>query len=126
MTANDNAASTLTGNVGDEIYAAVGRWTFGAGVHRTFDEHVVRSIPMYREGHELTLALSDFFVRAGGTVYELGCSTGTLTHGLATRHRDRAVRVIGVDIEPEMIDAARRRCSNTPNAHLVLGDIRGM
>jgi tRNA (cmo5U34)-methyltransferase len=124
MTSHDNALDVRNGKVGDQISAAVGRWTFGEGVYRTFDDHISRSVPQYSEGHALVLALSDFFIRAGGVAYELGCSTGTLTRQIAERHADRSVRVIGVDIEAEMIGEAARRCSDTPNATLVVGDVR--
>ncbi|UWE11368.1 methyltransferase domain-containing protein [Actinacidiphila bryophytorum] len=97
--------------VGDGIMADDARWTFGDGVAEHFDGHVSKSIPLYQEGHDLVAQLSDFFVRPTSRVYEIGCSTATLTLALARRHSDPGIRFVAVDIEPAMAEVARQRCA---------------
>ena len=61
--------------VGDKIKAVSGAWSFGGSVAKTFDDHVSKSVPLYNEGHEMIVDLSEFFVSKNSVVYELGCST---------------------------------------------------
>jgi tRNA (cmo5U34)-methyltransferase len=110
-------------DVGDGIRAAPGAWTFGDGVAASFDAHVTRSVPFYRETHRLIEHLSDDLLAPGSRVYDLGCSTGLLTHRLATRHATRAVEVVGVDCEPEMVARARCRCASCPSVTIVEADV---
>ncbi len=89
-----------------------GRFSFGGNVPQHFEEHARRSIPLYEEGHELILKISDFFVAEGSVVYDLGCSTGRLLRLLAERHAAQGIRCIGVEREPAMLEYAARQ-----NAH---------
>lgn len=100
--------------VGDGIAAARGDWSFGGSVAETFDSHVERSVPLYREGHQLICELSDFFVKSGSRTLEVGCSTGTLTLALAefNRHKRDCV-FVGIDVEDAMIKLARSRFENS-------------
>jgi tRNA (cmo5U34)-methyltransferase len=106
---------------GDGI-AVDSRWTFAGQVSDHFDEHVARSVPLYQDGHELVARLSDFFVRPDSVVYDVGCSTGTLTAKLATRHLRTGARFVAVDIEPSMASKTRQRCADLPNVEVVEGD----
>jgi ubiquinone/menaquinone biosynthesis C-methylase UbiE len=49
---------------------------------------------------------------------EIGCGTGELTLKLAAR----VARVVGVDLSPEMLAAARRRCAAAGNVELIQAD----
>lgn len=109
--------------VGDAIAAANARWDFAGDVAKGFDSHIERSVPGYREVHELIASMSDFFVRDGSLVYELGCSTGTLTAMLGERHSDRDVTVVGVDREPEMVTVAQQRTEHLPRVSIVECDL---
>lgn len=98
------------GKVGDGIAAGNANWTFAGDVAATFDDHVSKSVPLYNEGHDLICALSDFFVKPGSTVYEIGSSTGTLTFKLATRNAGKAgVNFIGIDVEANMVAKAQEK-----------------
>ena len=110
-------------DVGDTISVANARWSFGGSVPETFDSHVDRSVPQYRQGHEIVVALSDFFIRPGSTVYELGCSTGELTQQIAQANSDRDVSIIGLEIEPAMVEAAKRKTSDLPKVEIREADI---
>lgn len=98
--------------VGDDLRADRGRWNFDGAVATTFDSHVVRSVPQYREVHQLAVDLSDFFVKSNSLVYDLGCSTGTLTRLLAEHNLDKAPKIIGIDSVPEMLSTASARESH--------------
>jgi SAM-dependent methyltransferase len=88
--------------VGDGLYAAEGRWTFSGGVAQVFDAHVSRSLPGYAQLHEICVRLaSDAEPASAECIYDLGCSTGTLTRLL--RAACPSARVIGVDAEREMV-----------------------
>lgn len=113
----------VNASVGDGIEAANARWSFAGGVSEKFDGHVAKSVPLYDTGHELIEKLSDFFVGPGSVVYDLGCSTGSLTERLARRHSHEPVRIIGIDCEPEMVAAARRRCCDYEDVEIQLNDV---
>jgi tRNA (cmo5U34)-methyltransferase len=68
---------------------------------------------MYTEGHQIVCDLSDFFLSAGSTCYELGCSTGELTMklGLHNQGKDQT-RFVGIDLEPAMIDLAKQKTAD--------------
>lgn len=93
-------------NVGEGIDAGNASWTFGKDVPKTFDQHVQKSVPFYREGHDLILQISDYFITPQSLCYEIGCSTGALTRKLATRHA-YGTRFVGIDVEPRMIEQAK-------------------
>jgi tRNA (cmo5U34)-methyltransferase len=109
--------------VGDDIDAGNAAWSFGGAVAEHFDEHVSRSVPLYREGHELIAQVSDFFLSAGSLCYDLGCSTGQLLLTLGDRSRNKPVRFVGIDIEEGMVRVARRKCAQHPNIEFLNEDI---
>ncbi len=109
--------------VGDAIVAQNARWTFGGQVSETFDAHVAKSVPFYREGHDLVARLSDFFLQDGSTCYELGCSTGQLTSSLARHNEGKNVKFVGIDCEAGMVAQARKRCAALQNVEIVEGDV---
>ena len=111
--------------VGDGLKADNANWNFGSEVVENFDSHASRSIPLYCEGHELISNLSDFFVSSNSVCYEIGCSTGTLTYKLASHNSDKTgSRFIGIDIEKEMIQAARGKTEPLPdNVEFIEDDI---
>ncbi|MEV4752153.1 methyltransferase domain-containing protein [Streptosporangium sp. NPDC049248] len=109
--------------VGDGIAARPGGWRFSGAAAHHFDEHAARSIPAYTLGHDLIVSLSDFFVRPGGRVYDVGCSTGALTARLAARHP--AAEVVGLDVEPDMTAVARLRLADVSGAEVVDADAAG-
>jgi tRNA (cmo5U34)-methyltransferase len=108
--------------VGDAIAAQNGAWTFD-GISTTFDDHVRKSVPMYRESHELIARTSDHFLPDDSHCYDLGCSTGELLRMLADRHAHKSVTFTGLDVEPSMVDAARNKCEPFPSVEVVQGDM---
>ena len=97
----------LMGKSGDGIEAKNANWKFNGEMVEHFEEHVAKSVPLYREGHELIVKLSDYFVKDDSVCYELGSSAGTLNYKLAQRHKFREnAKFIGVEIEQDMVKKA--------------------
>jgi len=96
--------------VGDGIGAQRGNWKFSGETSDNFDEHVRKSVPLYTEGHQLVCDMSDFFIKSDSVIYEVGCSTGSLTIKLARHNKNKPnAQFIGIDIEPDMIDVANKK-----------------
>ena len=108
---------------GDSIYAANANWSFGGDVPEHFDDHVSKSVPLYEEGHDLVLKISDFFVNDQSVCYELGCSTGALTHKLALRNQAKKARFIGIDVEAPMAKKAAARCKDVESVVISASDV---
>ena len=94
-------ASEWTGRVGG---AWAGEWrrtdrSFGALTDRLLDPDAIGGF---------TAAL------------DIGCGAGELVERLAAAHP--AAPVVGVDISPELLDVARARCADLPNARFELAD----
>lgn len=97
-------------DVGDKLKAGPGNWKFSGEIVNRFDDHVSKSVPLYYEGHNLICDLAEFFVNDDSLVYEIGCSTGTLSlkMGESLSHKS-GVRIIGYDIEKDMVDFAKKK-----------------
>jgi len=110
--------------VGDSISTENGRWTFDGSVSQTFDSHVEKSVPLYREGHDLIAKLSDFFIQDDSHCYELGCSTGELTKAVASRNAGKKAKFIGIDPVEAMIRKAQEKYGSLPNVEFLIADAR--
>ena len=80
-------------------------WTFKGNVSKSFSDHVEKSVPFYKEGHELICYLSDYFVHDDSIIYELGSSTGKLICQIEKRHKTKQnISLYGLDVIQEMSD----------------------
>uniref|UniRef100_A0A6M3JXD7 Putative methyltransferase n=1 Tax=viral metagenome TaxID=1070528 RepID=A0A6M3JXD7_9ZZZZ len=101
--------------VGKGINKSRGGWDFSGKVAVNFVPHAEKSIPMYHEGHNIILALSDYFCHHDSICYDVGTSTGQLLRLLALRHKNKQnIKWVGLDIEPSMIDVAKQHCKGLP------------
>ena len=115
----------MKNKVGDGLKAKNSNWTFKGTVAKNFDKHISRNIPFYKNGHDLISHVSDFFIKEDSLCYEIGCSTGTLTHMLAKRHNSKKKsKFVGIDIEKNMIRQANKK-KLSPNAKFFCGDVLG-
>ncbi len=89
---------------GDGIKSENANWKFRGAMVEQFETHVARSVPLYDEGHDLVVKLSDYFIKEDSLVYELGASTGKLSYKMACHH-DKGT-FIGLEIEEDMVQKA--------------------
>jgi tRNA (cmo5U34)-methyltransferase len=109
---------------GDALESHIGGWSFDGRTVPTFDAHVRKSVPFYDDAHSLVVKLSDFFVKNGSLIYDIGCSTGTLLSRLEAQHRDKSCHYVGIDDQAAMVDAARERCRSASGIELLKADAR--
>ncbi len=115
---------TEKNSTGQNITAGESDWTFGGQTPGAFTEHIQQSVPFYDTGHELVAKLSDYFVKDRSVCYDLGTSTGVLAGILARRHaRRQSVHWIGIDIEPAMVQQARKENTGIDNLEFVVDDV---
>ncbi len=107
---------------GDGIDAQNANWKFDENVVAQFETHVRKSVPLYDEGHDLIVKLSDYFVKEDSACYELGASTGLLSYRLAKHHDFRSARFVGIEKEEAMVREARKRY-HAPNLTFEEADI---
>ena len=102
------------GNVGENINASNANWSFGGSTAKEFDEHVKKSIPLYEDGQELICQLSDYFLKDGSQVFDLGSSTGSLLLKLAEWNKNKTnIQYTGIDIESNMVSYAQSKLSKS-------------
>jgi len=109
-------------NAGDGILVENANWNFNGPVIDNFEDHIAKSVPFYREGHELAARLSDFFVKDDSTCYEIGSSVGTLSYKLAQHNSLKKAKFIGVEIEKDMVKKAKER-NQSKNLEFINQDI---
>jgi tRNA (cmo5U34)-methyltransferase len=113
----------------DNLFAhapATEKFEFNESVARVFDDMLERSVPMYRECLESTVAWCVKFSRERSQVYDLGCSTGTFLSGLASRlPAGSNIRLVGVDNSAPMLEKARKKLApSTLPSELIEADLQ--
>jgi tRNA (cmo5U34)-methyltransferase len=95
---------------GDNIKAENGNWKFSGEMVDNFEQHVLKSVPIYTEGQELIKNLSEYFIKNDSVIYDIGCSTGKLLIDLVNRSEHKKnTKFIGIDIEEDMIKFAKSK-----------------
>jgi tRNA (cmo5U34)-methyltransferase len=102
----------------DRIFDDEGRvsdFEFDEKVARVFDDMVARSVPYYDEIQRLQVELAvEFLPDRESLVYDLGCSTGTTLHLLASHPRcPKAARFAGIDNSAAMLAEAKAKLGGT-------------
>ncbi|MFV0233925.1 methyltransferase domain-containing protein [Empedobacter falsenii] len=98
-------------------------WVFSGENVKNFDEHILKSVPLYEEGHNLICQLSDFFISKNSVCYEIGCSTGNLIERLAKHNKSKSIKLVGIDSEEDMVNLAKEKLSAFPNIDILCDDI---
>lgn len=91
---------------------------------RFYDDYVGRQVAVGENArhHAILAFLRRSGMRPSDRVLEIGCGVGTLTRLLATA-LDAGGTVVGTDLSPKSIDAARERLAEHANTELVVGDV---
>ena len=69
-----------------KITSSRANWKFDKKVVNSFEKHITSSVPFYKISHDLTLKMSDFFIKDKSVCYDLGCSKGNLLKDIERRH----------------------------------------
>lgn len=88
-----------------------------------FEHYVRKHVPFYDEIHRMISEVSDWFVSNGGTVYDLGTSTGETVLSISDRHPNMGLRFVAVDSSNEMIQKAKFRLKNVQNVEFIVADL---
>ncbi len=74
-----------------------------------------RSVPMYQECQSLAVRWCAQFVKANTSVYDLGCSTGTLLLKLAQSiDKNKGISLYGVDNSSAMLEKSSKTLRESP------------
>ena len=93
------------------------KFEFNERVAEVFDDMLERSVPLYRECQELTVKWCKRLAKPNTSIYDLGCSTGSLLLPLARSIPDvPGLHLIGVDNSKAMLDKAREKLMNFSNS----------
>jgi len=113
----------------DRIFDEEGRvadFEFDEKVARVFDDMVARSVPYYDEIQRLQVDLAvEFLPDRESLVCDLGCSTGTTLHLLASHPRcPKETRFLGIDNSSAMLEKAREKLKDVGDrAELLEADL---
>ena len=72
----------MTENTDTNIFAGTADWSFD-GIEESFDQHIIRSVPLYEDVSWLSVQLSDFFISDNSNYLDIGCSTGSLAQKIS-------------------------------------------
>ncbi|MCF3960279.1 methyltransferase domain-containing protein [Streptomyces fuscigenes] len=92
-----------------------GGWQFTPEVTAVFPEHVRASVPFYDAIQDLVAEAADWLLPDDGLVVDLGASTGTTVHRIATRHPERTLHAVLIDSEITMLTRAEELLSGASN-----------
>lgn len=94
------------------------KFSFDESVAAAFDNMAQRSIPGYEEAVRTTcwLIARDF---SGGTIFDLGASTGTLELSLGPWLKENLTKVVAVDLSEPMVEIGRKRTADAGLSNFV-------
>jgi len=110
-------------NAGDKIKTKLGAFSFGGSTPKKFDKHITKSVPLYDMGQNMICKLSSFFLYNNSTVYDLGCSTGTLIKKIIEYNKEIKFKAQGIDIEKNMIKEAKKNNRKKNNVSFKCEDL---
>lgn len=110
-------------SVGNNIKLKKGKWTFAKSkIVKNFDNHILKSVPLYKEGHDLIINLSEFFLKDNAVCYDIGCSTGELLKKIAQNLQIESNKYYGIDNQINMIKFAKNK-NKSKNIRFINSDI---
>ncbi len=102
-----------------------GAWSFGGNLPTKFENHIMKSVPLYLEGHKIITRLSDYFLRDDSICYDIGCSTGNLLSKLSKHTPKKKVKFYGIEKEKQMFKFASKKIKNT-NIKIINKDLKSL
>jgi tRNA (cmo5U34)-methyltransferase len=89
---------------------------FDDAVAQVFDDMINRSVPGYATLLQLISVLAHTHIQPHSSVYDLGCSLGTVTRVMQQQSAVTDVQFYGVDTSQPMLDKAARLSADQPIA----------
>ena len=90
-----------------------GAWSFSGKVPNKFEKHIAKSVPLYLEGHQIIIRLSDYFLKEGSICYDIGCSTGNLLNKISSHTNKKKLTFYGIEKEKSMYRYAKSKVKDT-------------
>ena len=84
-------------------------WVFNKKVAKNFDKHVNQSIPDYSDLQNYIASLSEWFLKDGAVIYDLGCSTGETIKRITSLNVTTKIEIIGIDSKSSMLKLAKKK-----------------
>lgn len=84
------------------------QFEFDEEIAAVFDDMLKRSVPFYEEAMALTKRFALAYLKPGGRVYDLGCSTASTLLDIERDLRAEA-ELVGIDNAHSMLEQARRK-----------------
>ena len=75
--------------VDKKIKSQRSNWRFDKNVAENFDVHVLKSVPFYKISHDLSLKISEFFLKDKSICYDIGCSNGSLLNKISKKNKKK-------------------------------------
>ena len=98
------------------------KWSFD-NMPEPYDEHLSRSIPLYKESQFFIQKLSSFYIKDRNINYEIGCANGTIIGDLAKLYlKFLNTKFVGIDLSSNLIDEAKERYKEVPNLEFIQGN----
>ena len=85
------------------------QFEFNEEVAVVFDDMLERSVPFYKESQRITEFFALKWLKDGGVIYDLGCSTATLLISIFKK-APLHVELVGLDNSEAMLNQARKKC----------------
>ena len=98
--------STRVDRLFSQPLAAGASFQFDRDVADVFDNMANRSIPLYAATQDRTVSLLRHGVGQGGTIADVGCSTGELFHRLIAAWPQCSCTLVGIDASAPMLEQA--------------------
>ncbi len=86
-----------------------GAWSFGGKIPNKFEKHIAKSVPLYLEGHQIIVRLSDYFLKDDSVCYDIGCSTGNLLNKINKHTNKKKIKLYGIEKEKSMYKYAHSK-----------------
>ena len=93
-------------------------WRFNDKVADNFDVHVNQSIPHYNDLQKYLVQLSEWFLKDGTVVYDLGCSTGETIEKILKLDVSTKYKIVGIDNSQRMLDLAKEKIAKVENRNV--------
>ncbi len=100
-------------------------WAFNKNVSKSFDSHVKDSVPFYDIFQKDIAKYSEWFLKEGSVVYDLGCSTGKTIKYISKLNIDTKVEINAIDNSKSMVKIAKNNLKKIKNINLKIKVLYG-